>query len=333
MFGVVRRRGRKAFSRRSLRRPRSLLWRALGAGLLAVLLLAAPRASRAQEADAPAPDSDADSLSAWDLTLSSKLSGSQAAYANWTEGGISTLALTTGVNGKANRVTRYLEQTYDLRLSFGFIQQGERALRKADDLIELGAAVQHEGAGFFRRFNPTVAATARSQFASGFNYDEVPPELALPDGAGARSLPVKVSGFMNPGIFKQTVGLTYDPRPWFTQRVGLASKQTIVSIERLRPVYGLPLSDQARIEAGLSSTTEFDRLIFENVRYTSTLGLFYAVSRTDEWPDATFENIVAMNVNDWLGVDFELTTLYDRDISDELQVKEILSVGVTFVFL
>jgi hypothetical protein len=32
-------------------------------------------------------------------------------------------------------------------------------------------------------------------------------------------------------------------------------------------------------------------------------------------------------------VDFELTTLYDRDISDELQVKEILSVGVTFVFL
>ncbi|PSQ91603.1 MAG: hypothetical protein BRD52_07580 [Bacteroidetes bacterium SW_4_67_19] len=302
-----------------------------GAALLAALLLGAPAPSRAQEATPPA-SSDADSLGVWDVSLSAKFSGSQAAYSNWTEGGISTLALTAGIGGKANRVTRHFEQTYDLRLSFGVLQQGDRALRKTDDLIKLGAALQYEGEGFFRLFNPTVAATARSQFAAGFNYDEAPPELA-PDGAPAPDPPVKVSDFMNPGVFEQTLGLTYDPRPWFTQRVGLASKQTVVTIERLRPVYGLDPGSPARVEAGLSSMTEFDRRVFENVRYQSTLGLFYAVSGTDEWPDATFENIVAMQVNDWLGVDFELTTLYDRDISDELQVKEILSVGVTFVFL
>ena len=219
-----------------------------------------------------------------------------------------------------------------MRLALGFIRQSDLGLRKADDLIRLGAALQYEGGGFFHHFNPTAAVTARTQFAAGFNYDEVPPELKPPQESNPTP-PVKVSDFMNPGVFSQTLGLTYDPRPWFMQRLGFSSKQTIVTIERLRPIYGLPPADQMRLEAGLSSTTEFDREVFENVRLTSSLGLFAAFDEVDHLPDATFENVVAMQVNDWLGVDFELTTVYDRDVSSALQVKEILSVGVTFVFV
>lgn len=66
-------------------------------------------------------DVSADSLRVWDVALSSKLSASQAAYSNWTEGGINTLAFTAGVNGKAHHRTRRWEQTYDLRLALGFI--------------------------------------------------------------------------------------------------------------------------------------------------------------------------------------------------------------------
>jgi hypothetical protein len=40
-----------------------------------------------------------------------------------------------------------------------------------------------------------------------------------------------------------------------------------------------------------------------------------------------------MQVNEWLGVDFEFTALYDQEISDAPQVKEVLSVGVTYVFI
>jgi hypothetical protein len=303
--------------------------------LFAALLAAVP-AARSQEAVQETSEetsaAEPDSVGAWDLALSSKVSASQAAYSNWTEGGISTLAFTGGVNGKANRTTRRWEQTYDLRLALGFIQQDTLDVRKADDLIKLGAALQYEGDGFFDRFNPTVAATARTQFAGGYNYDEVPSVLAPAVGADARP-PVKVSDFMSPGVFTETVGLAYDPRPWFTQRFGLSSKQTVVAIQRLRPLYGLDADNQARIEAGLSATTEFDREVFKNVRLKSTLGLFSAFNQVDALPDATFENIVTMQVNEWLGVDFELTTLYDRDVSDALQVKEVLSVGLTFVLI
>jgi hypothetical protein len=293
------------------------------------LLLAAvawPNAAQAQEGG----DVPSDSLGIWNLTLATKLSASQAAYSNWTEGGINTLALTAGLSGKANRRTRSLEQTYDLRLALGFIDQ--EAFRKAEDLIKLAAALQYEGEGFFATFNPTVAADARTQFASGFNYDEVPPELQR-EGVPARVLPVEVSAFMNPGTFTQTVGLTYDPSPWFTQRFGVSTKETVVTQKRLQPIYGLSRGDPLRFEAGLATTTELDREVFENVRLKSTLGTFTALDGGGATPDVTFENIVTMQVNQWLGVDFAFTTLYDRDISDAAQIKEALSVGVTYVFI
>ena len=289
------------------------------------LLLAGGGGAQAQDEARP------DTLGVWDVTLTSKLSTTQAAYSNWTEGGINTLAFSAGLSGKAHRRTTRWEQTYDLRLAFGFIRQD--SFRKADDLIELAAALQYEGDGFFATFNPTVAADARTQFAAGFNYDEGPDELQREDAPDPNP-PVKVSAFMSPGTFTQTVGLTYDPRPWLTQRFGPSAKETVVTIERLRPIYGLALGAPVRFEAGLASTTKLDREVFENVRLKSTLGLFSALAGGGSaTPDVRFENIVTMQVNEWLGVDFEFTALYDQEISDAAQVKEVLSVGVTYVFI
>lgn len=296
---------------------------------LACALGAPPAAAQGEEAgEAAAAEQDSLQLGAWDVALTGRLAGSQAAYRNWTEGGLSTLALTTSLSGKATRATQDWKQTYETRLAFGFVQQDTLDLRKAEDLIRLAAALQYRGQGFFRTFNPTVSVEARTQFASGFAYDEVPE--GLPEET---PLPTRVSAFLAPATFTEAVGLTYDPRPWFTQRLGIASKQTLVTAQRLRPIYGLRPGEAARVEAGLESVTEFDREVFTNVRLTSTLGLFAAFNKPDELPDVTWENIVAMRVNDYLAVDFELTTVYDRNISPEAQVKEVLSVGLTFVFI
>lgn len=289
---------------------------------LAVLLSARPAWAQGEEAE-----EDSLALGEWRVGMAGKLAGSQAAYRNWAEGGISTLALTSSLSGRAEQVNERWTQRYDLRLAFGLIKQDSLEVRKADDVIRLGGNYQYQGAGFFRTFNPTVAFQARSQFAAGYNYDQVPP------GLEGRSLPVKVSDFMAPGVFTQSLGLTYDPSGWFTQRLGVALKETAVAINRLRPVYGLRLDQQVRIEAGLESRTEVDREIVKNVRYQSTLGLFAAFNQTSELPDLSWENLIAMQVNSWLGVNFEFTTLYDADISDRLQFKEVLSVGVTVTFI
>ncbi len=50
-------------------------------------------------------------------------------------------------------------------------------------------------------------------------------------------------------------------------------------------------------------------------------------------PDALWENLITMKVNRWLNVSFEFVTLYDLDITSEVQLKEVLSVGVSFSLL
>ena len=276
------------------------------------------------EPEAPAEDTLA--LGVWDLGLTGRLSGSQAAYRNWTEGGLNTLAVTASASGRARHRSTHWKQVYELRLGFGLIRQDTLDVRKAEDLILLSAALLYLGDGFFETFHPTLAAEARTQFATGYNYDEVPEELT------GRALPVKVSDFLSPGTFRQSVGLTYAPAPWFSQRLGLALKETAVLIERLRPLYGVALDTPVRFEAGLESVTNVEREVFTNVLLQSTLSLFAAFNQVDH-PDLIWQNIVTMQVNKWLGVNFEFTTLYDRDISRALQLKEVLSVGVTVVLI
>ena len=301
--------------------------------LLFFLALASAPPVQAQDPDEETEDVVPDTLLAppWSLSLAGKLSASQVAYSNWTEGGVSTLALTTGIDGKAQRAGETWTQTHELRLAFGFLKQDTLDVRKADDLIRLASSFQYKGEGFFSTFNPTISATARSQFAAGFAYDEVPDELQ--NETGARAPPVQVSGFLAPSTFTETVGLSYEPADWLVQRFGVAGKQTVVRLAEVRPLYGLAPDRLARVEAGLHATTELDREVLENVRVQSTLSLFAAFNQASELPDATWENVVTMLVNRYLSVNLEFTTLYDRDISPDVQIKEVLSLGITLVVI
>lgn len=287
-----------------------------------MLVLAAAVPARAQ--DAPP-----DTTSAWQASLVGKLAASQAGYRNWQEGGINTVAFTVSTSGEASRTVGAWAQNHEGRLAFGLIgqefDQKAFSFRKADDVIRFSSSLQYDGEGFFSTFNPTVAATARTQFAEGFNYDEDPLGLDRP-------LPAKVSDFLSPGTFTQAIGLTYQPAEWFKQRVGVGVKETVVLIDRLRPLYGVDPDQSVRLEAGLEARTEVDRVIMENVRLQSALALFAAFNQPDQ-PDALWENVVTMQVNRYLSVGLEFVTLYDQDISRRAQIKEVLTLGVSVALL
>lgn len=276
---------------------------------------------------AAAQDVDADTVVAptWTTDLTGQLSGSQAGFRNWTEGGVSTLSLSTGLRGEAEHISTRWRQAHQLRLAFGLVKQDTLEFRKAEDVLRLRSSFRYQGNGFYATFNPTVALEVRTQFAPGFSFDKNP----LEDG---RDPPVKVSDFFSPATFTQTVGLTYNPDGWFTQRLGVASKETVVLIERLRMLYGVDPREATRFELGVESHTELDREVFRNVRYTSSLGLFAAFNQPD-LPDMLWENLIAMKVNEWLSVNVEFVALYDRDLSSAIQIKEVFSVGISFVLI
>lgn len=266
----------------------------------------------------------------WRSSAITSLSASQAAYSNWQEGGINALAFTATGVGRFERVLGSFKQVHDLQLEFGQLKQDTLDFRKASDLIRYAFALQYQATGVLQ---PTFAVTARSQFAAGFDYNPDPADypVSLPVIAGQQ---LQVSAFASPAYLSQIVGVTYDPGSWYTARFGVGVKETIVSIERLREVYGNAPDQSVRAEAGLDLAVQAQRQIMENVVWTSRLGAFQAVNQFgDSAPDTIFENNVAMKVNDILNVNLGLVTMFDNDVSEDLQFKELLSLGVSFTLL
>lgn len=290
--------------------------------LLAVLAaLLTPPIAAAEELAADT----AASTPVWDADLIGKLAATQAGYQNWAKGGVNTIALATGISGKFDRKSTGWHQRHEIRLGFGLVKQDTLEFRKAEDEIVTSSSVQYRGGGLFQHLNPTFAFQTRTQFAPGFNFKKNPFE----DG---REPPVKVSDFFSPAIFTQSVGFTYDPADWFTQRLGVGSKQTVVAIPRFRQLYGVPEDGPGLVEIGVESRTQLEREIVENVVLKSSLGLFAAFNKAD-MPDLTWENQLAMKVNAWLSVNVQVDALFDRDISNALQLKEVVTLGISYAFI
>lgn len=293
---------------------------------LAALAALAPPAL-AQDEEEPPPLTEAEG---WRTSLRSGLHFTQAAYRNWQEGGINALALTATTNGQFARRFNGFKQTHDLRLAFGLLKQDTLAVRKADDLIRYAFALQYTELG---RFQPTLGTEVRTQFAAGFDYKptaEKYPTLAERIEPGER---LKVSDLLAPAVWTQALGITYEPDGWYKVRFGLGAKETIVLIERLRPVYGNRPDQAVRFEVGFEALAEVRREIVENVSLVSRLGLFRPFESLDELPDGTWENTITMKVNDFLNVTLALEALLDRDVSRALQLREVLAIGLSVALL
>lgn len=271
-----------------------------------------------------AQDTDTLAANVWHKSATGTLSGAQVGFSNWQGGGVNSLAVTAGAGGSAIRISEKIKQTHEARFGLGAVKQDTLSLRKAEDIIHLASTIQYLGEGFLEMWNPTLNATLRTQFTEGLNYDEDPID-------GTRETPVKVSDIFSPAYLTQSIGLTHD-RGWISQRFGFAAKETVVSIERVRPLYGNALDESVRFEAGLESFTKMQRELAPNVVLQSSLGVFAGFSDIGN-PDIIFENILSMKVNEWLSTNFEFVTLYDADVSKDLQLKEVFSVGASIILI
>ncbi len=317
------------------------VFRALLAFSAIVLAFSTGHATLAQQTDnVPEPDDPdvPDSVKTWTYDATARLNFSQAAYKDWEEGGGSnSLSISSGLTGGASKRGDNWIQEHNLRLAFGIIDQEGQELRKAEDEIFWNSSLRYEGEGFFRLFNPTIAADLRTQFAKGFDYSEDNPfsgEVSdTTDQRLKQESPFQTSAFFAPAFLTQSIGLTYEPLESFTIRLGGAVKQTVVREEDFRVLYGVDEDTPVRVEGGAELASSFDRQLTENIRYRSQLSVFYSFNQTEDPPDARWDNSINLKVNDWLSTDLGFVALFDRDISNTLQLKETISVGVSFTLL
>ena len=255
--------------------------------------------------------------STWQTEATAKLSVTQAGFFRWHDGGVSALAISTGINATSERVTRSFEQSHELRLAYGLVKQNGVTLRKAEDVMHVRSSFALREIPSLGAFDPVLTLDFRSQFTDGFKYD--PPDES--DGSEPR-----ISSFLSPAIFTQSAGLNIAPWSWINIRFGVAAKETLVKIRSLRSRYNVRSDALVRWEAGLNVLFLVDQEIFNNVHLKHSLSLFAAFNQSS-LPDLISETLVTMTVNRWLQVNLEYTALLDRDVSKSLQMKEVVSLG------
>jgi len=259
---------------------------------------------------------------AWKHSAVFRVAGTQAGFQNWQKGGVSSLALTSSFEGTFQKTTSRWNSTHQIHLVLGTIQQDTLAFRKSDDQIRYQGSFDVK---WLNSLRPTISVGVETQFLPGFNYKKNP-------FGDERVPPVKVSDILSPAYVTQGLGLTYAPWMWVRLRFGFGAKETVVLIERLRPLYGVRITRPVRVEAGLESRMEFDREVARNVRWKSSAAFFAAFNKP-ELPDAVWRNEILMRVNSWLTTRLETEMLYDRDISRKIQFREVLALSVVFRLL
>ena len=257
-----------------------------------------------------------DTLVGWTQTWVANLNGSQASYSNWSEGGVNT------VSGNAStvftRMYRNDQYTFGFRTNLRYGQSridGES--RKSDDLISLRLRTTYD----LQEDSKLAAYGAiqfRTQFADGFDYDA--------KVAGGDSL---ISGFLSPAYLTEGIGLEFNANPKLQLEAGLALKQTFISDGDLSPNYGLPQGDTFRSEGGLTTGIAFQTKVAENIQYSSNLETFTSFTDPVSKTDVFWANELVGQINSLISASFQFEMRYDDDFSSEVQIKQVLSAGIS----
>lgn len=261
-----------------------------------------------------------DTLEGWDYDWIGGLNGAQAAYRNWSQGGVNTISITA--SSVFNARYRHNKFAYALttNLKYGKAKLEGEETRKTDDRI----AINNKFSYLFNdeRWSAFGNINFATQFDKGFDYD-------VPDGDD----PILISRFFAPAYFTQIAGIAFQPADYFIAEAGLALKETIVSETSLATRYGLDPGENIRFEPGYSTALNFEKTIANNVRLISSVETFTNLQRNIRSTDVTFANEINGKINDFLNTSFQFVMIYDDDFSTKAQIKQVLSVGFSYSIL
>ncbi len=280
--------------------------------LLALAILGVSSLSYAQETIIIPDTLDNEWATTWVLGLNA----SQSTFNNWAAGGQNNVSTTafTRVNGAYRQGKFTYGYVFNVRYGITNIE-GEESRKTADRL-----AIKHRAAYILNDEN-TMNAFAQisftTQFYDGYDYSNEPR--------------TRISDFMAPGYFSESIGYAYTPTDYVSFEAGLALKQTIVNDEAIvqEKGYGVAPGDNVFSEGGLQLAVNFSKEILKNVNYTSSLETFNNVNKSLASTDVAWANELTGKINDYLTASFQLEMIYDDDVvADELQTRQILAAGL-----
>jgi len=259
-----------------------------------------------------------DTLKGWENDLRINLNGAQASFENWSEGGVNTISGTFSTN--YTKVYRSDLFAFGIRINGRYGQARFNGnTRKSDDLFTIRTRSTF---GFTGRSRLSSYGTVmlRTQFRDGFEYN------AKRNPNGADSL---ISGFFAPAYVTEGIGISFNAEKSFQMEAGLGLKQTIVMREDLASNYGLIKGVNYRFEGGLTTGITFQKEVFKNVQYNTDIETFTNLLHPINETDVYWTNEFIGRINSTLRASLQFELRYDYDFSKDIQLKQVLSAGVS----
>lgn len=262
----------------------------------------------------------ADTLEGWTKSWSTGLNGAQASYDNWSQGGVNTISVTASTVFSAKYRQNRFAYAFATNLKYGKAKLEGEGTRKTDDRI----AVNNKFSYLFsdEYWSAFANINFSTQFDQGFDYNVADDQD-----------PILLSNFFAPAYFTQIVGIAYSPADYFSAEAGLATKETIVSNTQLSERYGLDPGEKFRFEPGYSVAMNFEKEVFSNVSLNSSVETFTNLQRHIDNTDINFSNELVGKINDVMNMSFQFVIIYDSDFSRQIQIKQVLSAGLSYNIL
>ena len=254
----------------------------------------------------------------WETKFIGTLNLAQTALSNWTQGGESSWNWQIDINGSFVDKQEHFDWSNTIKILYGKTQLGGKDPQKTTDEIFFETVYTRK---IWPKLNPYIAATALTQFTAGYDYSTEPS--------------TKISNFLDPGYFRESIGIDYTPDDNFKTRFGFAFKQTVADVYAARwsdDPETINEVEKLRNEIGAESVTDYNLQLSELIIYVTKLELFSNIKRIDEI-DVRWDNVFSAKVADYIAVSFNFKLFYDKDVSLKRQLYQTLAVGLTYSFL
>ncbi len=279
-------------------------------GLVVGLLMAFFTLSFAQDKKEEAPKYG------WENKVVGSFNLTQASFDNWAAGGENSLAWQLNFQGQFVNDQEKFNWNNNFKISYGMVKSGNDISKKSVDEIRAESVLNFKSGWFVR---PYGAVNAETQINKGYDYSVTPKK--------------EISDFMDPGYFRESIGFEYTHSKSFKTRVGASMKQTVT---RNFPGYADDPAtkeiEKMRFEYGAESVTDVNTRLTGNLFLQSKLELFSNLKAFNQI-DVNWDNVIIAKVAKYVEVNFNIKLLYDRDISRKRQLKQALSMGLTYTFL
>ncbi|MDJ1503320.1 DUF3078 domain-containing protein [Xanthocytophaga agilis] len=276
----------------------------------------------------------------WQKSFNGGINFNQASFSsNWAGGGVNSISLGGLINGRAlyQKEKWSWDNVADLQL--GFVKQQNIGVRKAADQLYLNSVAGYKIANHLDLF---MSGTFNSFFAAGYKYGE-----RDSNNDGTKDSDLFVSRFFSPAFLTFAWGLAYKPVDWFSLRVSpFAPRFTFVTDDAVRyretvagsgvfvqdptaVAYGVAAGKTVRTEwLAFQLQSELNKDIAPNVNLKVRYQMFLNYETFD--PDHRLDISLTAKINRFFSSTFGLTSIYDSDISGDIQVQQVLGIGFLY---